>query len=145
MKAIIDDRGYVVGIDGSESGYELPAGTTNNTSHRYRRVNDAWVDIFPDVADADVVQAYDALSASWSLTALKETMVIDIKAEAGRQIEATAWKIERATEVDAADGTNTLATVYAERAAIRAASNAAEAEVNALTTDDDLMSYRISF
>jgi hypothetical protein len=145
MKAIIDDRGYVVGIDDSGGGYELPSGTTDNTSHRYRRVNDAWVDIFPDVADADVVQAYDALHLSWGLAAIKETMVIDIKAEAGRQIEATAWKIERATEVDAADGTTTLATVYAERAAIRAASNAAEAEVNALTTENDLMSYRISF
>ena len=143
MRAIIDDRGYVVNTDCGD--LDLPVNATEVTGFRYRRVNDAWVDIFPDVADADVEQAYLDLSASWAIADIKLNICNSIKEKAREKIEATAWKIERATEVDAADGTNTLATVYAERAAIRAASNAAEAEVNALTTDDDLMSYRISF
>lgn len=143
MKVLIDDRGYFSSV--SDLGIELPTGATEATGFRYRRVDNAWVDIFPDVSDADVGQAYADLSASWGVANIKANVVDAIKQEAKRQIEASTWKIERATEADAVNGTTTLATVYAERAAIRAASNAAEAEVAALVTEADVMSYRISF
>jgi len=143
MKVLIDDRGYFSSV--SDLGIELPSGATEATGFRYRRVDGAWVDIFPDVSDADVEQAYADLSASWGVTAIKASVVAAIKQEAKRQIEASTWKIERATEADAVNGTSTLATVYAERAAIRAASNAAEVEVAALTTEADVMAYKIGF
>jgi len=67
--------------------------------------------------------------------AFKEHLKLNVKEEARIRIEALAWKIEKATEQDALNGTTTLNDVYAEREAIRAKSNAIEADIDAETDD----------
>ena len=67
--------------------------------------------------------------------AFKEHLKMNVKEEARRRIEDLAWKIEKATEQDALNGTTTLNDVYAEREAIRAKSNAIEADIDAETDD----------
>ena len=67
--------------------------------------------------------------------AFKEHLKTNVKAEARSRIEALAWKIERATEQDAINGTTTINDVYAAREAIRAKSNAIEAAIDAETDD----------
>ena len=68
--------------------------------------------------------------ASW-----REHLKRNVKAEARRRIEDLAWKIEKATEQDAVNGTTTINDVYAEREAIRAKSNEIEADIDAETDD----------
>lgn len=67
--------------------------------------------------------------------AFKEHLKINVKQEARNRIEALAWKIEKATEQDALNGTTTLNDVYAEREAIRVKSNEIEAAIDAETDD----------
>ena len=136
MFALINERGYVTGIyESSTSGsVELPTGANLESGFRYRYQDSAWSDAFSGVADADIMAAYFTLQQGWELEDNKAAKITSIKMEAARQIEATNWKVERATEVDAATGSTTLVAVYAERAAIRAASNTKEAALEALTT-----------
>jgi hypothetical protein len=139
MKPMLNSFGYVT----SDSGGDItaPEGVEGAEIFRYKRVDDAWVDAFPDDDDASFMNSYNALNESWALAEQKVNLIPLIKAEAARQIEATAWKVERATEVDATDGSNTLAAVYAERAAIRAASNAHEEALDDITTLADLEAF----
>ena len=139
MKVLIDSRGYVTRED--SAGIEMPEGVTGADSLRYKRVNNAWVDAFPDDIGDDFMESRDVLVRSWAIDDHKTNLAPLIKAEAARQIEALAWKIERATEVDATDGTTTLADVYAERAAVRAASNAHEDALDAITTQEALVAF----
>ena len=67
--------------------------------------------------------------------AFKAHLKMNVKEEARVRIEALAWKIEKATEQDALNGTTTINDVYAEREAIRAKSNAIEADIDAETDD----------
>ena len=67
--------------------------------------------------------------------AFKAHLKMNVKEEARNRIENLAWKIERATEQDALNGTTTLNDVYAEREAIRAKSNEIEAAIDAETDD----------
>ena len=67
--------------------------------------------------------------------AFKEHLKMNVKEEARRRIEDLAWKIEKATEQDAVNGTTTINDVYAEREAIRAKSNEIEADIDAETDD----------
>jgi len=65
-----------------------------------------------------------------------------IKILAKDAIEALAWKINRAKDIDAVNGnTNALRAVYQEREDIRVKSNAAEAEVAAMTSYNDVCNY----
>lgn len=82
-----------------------------------------------------------ALPEGFNADAFKEILKVAIKAEAKTRIEALAWKIERATEQDAINGTTTVNDVYAEREAIRARSNAIETELDALTEDMDVYTF----
>ena len=137
MFATINTQGYVenVFMDSVTGGIELPADATYDNGRRYKRVDNAWVDAFPGVADGEsMMLAYAVLNEGWGVAAsIASTMPI-IKRTAAAKIQASAWKVERATEVDAATGSSTLAVVYAERAAIRAASNVKETELAAITT-----------
>jgi len=139
MKPMLNSFGYVT----SDSGGDIaaPDGVEGAEIFRYKRVDGAWVDAFPDDDDASFMDSYNALVDSWAVADMKPDIILAIKAEAARQIEATAWKVERATEVDATDDSNTLATVYAERAAIRAASNAHEEALDDITTLADLSAF----
>lgn len=72
----------------------------------------------------------------------RERQVERIKADAEAQIEALAWRIERAEERDkiGAEG-ETVGEVLREREAIRRASNRAESEVNALDSIAEVQGY----
>ena len=139
MKPMLNSFGYVT--SGSGGDIAAPDGVEGAEIFRYKRVDGAWVDAFPDDDDASFMDSYNALVDSWAVADMKPDIILAIKAEAARQIEATAWKVERATEVDATDDSNTLATVYAERAAIRAASNAHEEALDDITTLADLSAF----
>ena len=136
MFALINERGYVTGIYESSTGgsVELPTGANLESGFRYRYQDSAW-------SDADIMAAYFTLQQGWELEDNKAAKMAPIKVAAAAQIEATNWKVERATEVDAATGSSTLAAVYAERAAIRAASNTKEAALEALTTWEDVQAF----
>ena len=77
--------------------------------------------------------------AGFDQAAFKKHLKINVKQEARSRIEDLAWKIEKATEQDALNGTTTLNDVYAEREAIRVKSNEIEAAIDAET--DDLTVY----
>ena len=139
MKPVLNELGYVTSSDGG--AIDAPEGVTFLTAFRYKRVEDAWVDAFPDDDDDSFMESYNALVEVWSIAEQKTNLAPLIKVAAARKIEALAWKIERATEVDATDGTTTLADVYAERAAVRAASNAHEDALAAITTQEALVAF----
>ena len=61
MKVLIDSRGYVVRED--PAGIEMPEGVTGADSLRYKRVNNAWVDAFPDDVGDDFMESRDVLAA----------------------------------------------------------------------------------
>ncbi len=57
-------------------------------------------------------------------------------------IETTSWKIERAKDLDAINGnTDALRAVYQERQNLREKSNTMEAELDALTTLEEVYAY----
>ena len=126
QKAIIDlNTNAIVGI--ANDGF-IP--------EKHQLLLDLPEDFNPD----DVAEwAYDGQGLTHDTVALleraKAARKARIKAEAARLIEATDWKLARAREREAA-GWATLAevdAVLAEREAIRRSSNAAEADVDALT------------
>ena len=142
----INEQGYITGIrDAFVAGIvvelALPKEATMSNGFRYRYVDGAWTDGFSGVADADVMDAYAVIQTAQTVVDMKANIAPFIKMEAARQIEATNWKVERATEVDAATGSTTLVAVYAERAAIRAASGVKEAALEALTTWEDVKAF----
>lgn len=145
MYAKINSRGYITGTaDAPLNGaleLALPETATEFIAFRYKYADGAWTDAFPGVAD-DAFQAdYDALNTSWSLADGKSDMIPAIKRAAAGKIGAIAWKVERATERDAANNTTTLAVVYAEREAIRIASDTKEAALAAISTMEDLNAF----
>jgi hypothetical protein len=73
-----------------------------------------------------------------NLTLMKSNAIARVKDQTGKAISAIDWKVTRATERDAANGTSTLNDVYAEREALRTASDAREVAVNAATTVEEL-------
>ena len=96
---------------------------------RYELVDGDVVDAYPGVDDEDVMDLYNTKKEAFDLLKAKNELVGRVKTAVRVKIESLAWKIERATERDAANGTNTLADVFAEREAIRAAGNALEVEI----------------
>ena len=144
MFATVNTHGYVenvftINVPGSIA---LPDTADYDNGRRYKRVDNAWVDAFPGLADGEpMMTAYSNLNTTWTIAAQKVPMTPMIKRAAAEKITALDWKVERATEVDAATGSSTLAAVYVERAAIRAASNAKETALAAITTYEDLNAF----
>lgn len=103
-----------------------PEGMTRETAQEWRYVGGEWV--------------HDPIVPS--LENEQGLVVERIKREAAEQIEALAWRIERAEERDkiGAEG-ETVGEVLREREAIRRASNRAEAEVNALESIAEVQGY----
>ena len=65
-----------------------------------------------------------------------------VKIWAKEYIEALAWKINRAKDIDAINGNNdALRAAYQERQDIRDKSNAAEAAIDALTTEQEVRDF----
>jgi len=102
-------------IEGQEVTYQLPNGGT--ITHEYH------APVVPVLAD-EIAQK-----------------IIEIKAQAAARIVATGWQVERAKERDLLNSTNTLLTVLTAREAIRAAGNAAEANVSTLITVDAVHAF----
>jgi hypothetical protein len=75
------------------------------------------------------------LPESFNQAQFKARLKQNVKNEAKIRIEGLAWKIEKATEQDALNGTTTINDVYAEREAIRVKSNQIEADIDAETDD----------
>lgn len=127
------ESGLLKAADFSGS-YESPNPDANQ--FRYKLVDGEVVDGWPGVADDDIMPLYDeALSESIMLT-IKNDLKIQIKLLAKQKIEALGWKIERALEQDALNGTTTVSDVYAAREAIRTASNDAETQLDSALTNE---------
>lgn len=75
------------------------------------------------------------------LNQCKDLMIMQIKQTAGSLLNPTDWKVIRAAETGGAVDTETLAN----RAAIRAASNANEDAVIACTTVDELAALQLNW
>lgn len=92
----------------------------------------------PEGFDGDLsALEYDAQAgaARLSLAGMKARRIAAIKAEAATHLAASAWKLQRASEREKAGWLQLadVATVLAEREAVRRSSDAAEAAVLALT------------
>jgi hypothetical protein len=72
---------------------------------------------------------------------LKTNMVSQVKQTAGTLLAPTDWKVIRATETSLLLDSETLA----KRSAIRAASNANEAAINACVTVDELAALQLNW
>lgn len=96
------------------------------------------VDAFPDIDDEDLMSAYNDVKLANDLRRNKEFMVKQVKQAAAGFISATQWKVERALERDAINGTSEVNDIYAEREAIRQASNQQEARILAATSETEL-------
>ncbi len=74
-----------------------------------------------------------------ALTRKKAEKITQIKSMVTEQIEALTWRIERAKERDALGASGeTLNDVLTERESLRRAGNRIEAEINALSTIDEV-------
>lgn len=85
----------------------------------------------------------DAGRARLSLQGLQRWRIAAIKAEASAHLDASAWKLERAREREQAGWQQvaTVATVLAEREAVRRSSDAAEAAVLALADPAAVLAF----
>jgi hypothetical protein len=123
--------------------YDMP--DENANPFRYKLVNGEVVDGYPGVADADIMPLFNADNEAYHFDKTKADMIGQLRNRAASRIQALAWKIERATEQDALNGTSTINAVYAEREAIRVASNVAQASINAATSFEEAVTAFNSF
>ena len=119
------------GVISPDGEYDLPVKSL--LGHRFKLVDGAVEDRYNGVTDKQV-KAIDAKKAaemdSANLELAKQDLIVRIKQEAAARIAATDWKVERAKERDALNGTTSLQEIYSERELIRGLSD--EAEVAAL-------------
>lgn len=106
--------------------------------------NNNVVDMYEGQSEADALESHRIANEAAALVRAKKSLINTVKNSAGMKISEMDWKITRATERDAVNGTNTLADVYAEREAIRTASDAKEVEINAATTQAELMAIDLT-
>ena len=126
--------------------YDIPVGNEDSTQvHRYTEVDGELVDIYPGLSDEDVIAAVLEAATLSNAAAARATVVNVIKSKAGHAIEALDWKIQRATELDAINGTNTFADVYADREAIRKWSNDTETSLDSLLTTEEIYAVNTNY
>lgn len=130
------------GVIGPEGDHDLPV--ASDLGHRFQLVDGEVVDRYGGVSD-DEVREIDAERVverqAEELQAARTALVRRVKAEAAERIATLDWKVERARERDALNGTKTLQEVYAEREVIRLASNQAEAAIAKLATQEEIQSF----
>ncbi|WP_419798700.1 MAG: hypothetical protein ACNI26_03230 [Terasakiella sp.] len=127
---------------GPNGQFKLPV--PSKLGHRFQLVDGKVVDRYGGVTDDEVKQQDADTVASQQAAELKtarSALVGRVKSEAGERITATDWKVDRARERDALNGTTTLQDVYAEREAIRTASDEAETAIAALATLDEIQAF----
>ncbi len=133
LKISFNKHGLSTGL--SETGeYQIPEG---GYPFRYKLVDGVVVDAWPDAADEEIMELFNAEMEINAILDRKEELVFRIKQITREKIESIAWKIERATEHDAINNTTTLLDVYAEREAFRVAGNAAETDILAAETANE--------
>ena len=130
------------GVIGPDGDYDLPVESV--LGHRFQLVDGVVVDRYDgvtddEVKDVDARRAADKVAAD--LQAAKDARINEVKREAGERIAALNWKTDRARERDFLNGTKKLREIYAEREAIREASDQAEADVAALNTLEEIRAF----
>ena len=130
------------GVISPDGEYDLPV--TSNLGHRFQLVDGVVQDRYNGVTDKKV-KSIDAQKATEmeaaNLELVKQDLVIKIKTEAAERIAATDWKVERAKERDALNGTTTLQDIYADRELIRGLSDEAEVAVLLLDTMEKVAAF----
>lgn len=130
------------GVISPDGGYKLPVKST--LGHRFQLVDGKVVDRYDGISDDEVKQQDaddEAKQQKAELEDARSALVGQVKAEAGDRIAATDWKVQRAQERDALNGTTTLHDVYAEREAIRTASDGAEAAIADLASLEEIQAF----
>ena len=130
------------GVIGPDCDYKLPVASL--LGHRFQLVDGKVVDRYDGVSDDEVKKIDEERTQQKQadeLQAARDALVIQVKTEAGERIANLNWKVDRARERDALNGTDTLQVVYAEREAIRTASNEAEAAIAELTSFDEIRAF----
>ena len=130
------------GVISPEGDYDLPVKSV--LGHRFKLVDGAVEDRYNGVTDKQV-KTLDAKKAaemdSANLELAKQDLVFRIKTEAADRIAATDWKVERAKERDALNGTTSLQEIYSERELIRGLSDEAETAVDGLGTMEEITAF----
>ena len=130
------------GVIGPDGDYKLPVASF--LGHRFQLVDGKVVDRYDGVSDDEVKKIDEERTQQKQadeLQAARDALVIQVKTEAGQRIANLNWKVDRARERDALNGTDTLQVVYAEREAIRTASNEAEAAIAELASFDEIRAF----
>ena len=130
------------GVIGPEGDHDLPVDSV--LGHRFHLVDGEVVDRYDGVSD-DEVREIDAERVverqAEELQAARTALIRRVKTEAAGRIANLDWKVERARERDALNGTKTLQDVYAEREVIRLASNGAEAAIAKLASQEEILAF----
>ena len=130
------------GVISPDGDYDLPVKSV--LGHRFQLVDGVVEDRYNGVTDKKV-KTIDAQKATEmeadNLELAKQDLVIRIKTEAAERIAATDWKVERAKERDALNGTTTLQDIYADRELIRGLSDEAEVAVLLLDTMEEVIAF----
>jgi hypothetical protein len=130
------------GVIGPEGDHDLPVDSA--LGHRFQLVDGEVIDRYDGVTD-DRVREIDAERVverqAEELQAARTALVRRVKAEAAQRIANLDWKVERARERDALNGTKTLQEVYTERELIRMASNEAEAAIAKLASPEEILAF----
>ena len=130
------------GVIGPDGDYKLPVASL--LGHRFQLVDGRVVDRYDGVSDDEVKKIDEERTQQKQadeLQAARDALVIQVKTEAGQRIANLNWKVDRARERDALNGTDTLQGVYAEREAIRTASNEAETAIAELASFDEIRAF----
>ena len=130
------------GVIGPDGDFKLPVASV--LGHRFQLVDGKVVDRYDGVSDDEVKKIDEERiqqKQADELQAARDALVIQVKTEAGERIANLNWKVDRARERDALNGTDTLQVVYAEREAIRTASNEAEAAIAELASFDEIRAF----
>lgn len=130
------------GVISPNGQFKLPV--PSKLGHRFQLVDGKVVDRYGGITDDEVKQQDADTVASQQtaeLEAARSALIGRVKSEAGERIAATDWKVDRARERDALNGTTSLQDVYAEREAIRTASDEAETAIGALATLDEIQAF----
>ena len=130
------------GVIGPDGDYKLPVASV--LGHRFQLVDGKVVDRYDGVSDDEVKKIDEERTQQKQadeLQAARDALVIQVKMEAGQRIANLNWKVDRARERDALNGTDSLQVVYAEREAIRTESNEAETAIAELASFDEIRAF----
>jgi hypothetical protein len=130
------------GAIGPDGDYKLPVASV--LGHRFQLVDGKVVDRYDGVSDDEVKKIDEERTQQKQadeLQAARDALVIQVKTEAGQRIANLNWKVDRARERDALNGTDSLQEVYAEREAIRTESNEAETAIAELASFDEIRAF----